>query len=60
MRARRWLLVIFGVVALPLAVQQPGAAPPAQELPPPPPASQPEPQSPSQDTLEKKQNAAGA
>jgi len=30
MRARRWVLVIFGVAAFPLAAQQPGAAPPAQ------------------------------
>ena len=69
MRARRWVLVIFGVAAFPFAAQQPGAAPPAQntdnspqlqELPPAPPASQAEPQSPSQDTLEKKQNAAAS
>jgi hypothetical protein len=69
MRARRWLLVILGVVVFPLAAQQPGAAPPAQnsanssqlqELPLAPPASQAELQSLSQDTLGKKQNAAAS
>jgi hypothetical protein len=69
MRARRWLLVIFGLVAFPLAAQQPGAAPPPQnsgntsqslELPPAIPASQAELQSTPQDTLEKKQSAAAS